>query len=303
MGQEKFSWLDQIAPKPAAPLPAPALIAPQPKPGEKKEKFSFLDEFAPGAAAAAVPGVLPPYPKKEPSYGIPYIIKETAKGAAADIGKVLTEVPKQPVQARFIAPPVTPATVAEFKPMATDVLEASQTIVRGVPAFAAGLAAQGITSLKAAWQKYLEKGPLGLTGMDILKSLGAPEAVEAGQEVMEQLGYEPKTAGGAELASAAMLPFELLDKGWEKVVNLATPDPALRQSFMFLGRAATFYLLPKATEYLKGVIKRGTRPDLVQLTKIINQEKTALPQDIQDGVSALNARLEEMVPTSARTPE
>jgi hypothetical protein len=84
MGQEKFSWLDQYAPKPAA--PAPALVAPMPAPGqeEKKGKFSFLDEFAPGAAPApAAP--LPPYPKKEPSYGLPYIIKETVKGAIEDI--------------------------------------------------------------------------------------------------------------------------------------------------------------------------------------------------------------------------
>ena len=84
MGQEKFSWLDQYAPQPAA--PAPALIAPQPgQEEEKKEKFSFLDEFAPAAAPAAAPGVLPPYPKKEPSYGLPYIIKETVKGAIGDI--------------------------------------------------------------------------------------------------------------------------------------------------------------------------------------------------------------------------
>ena len=299
MAQEKFSWLDQYAaPKP----PAPA-IAPVPQPGKKKEgEFSFLDEFAPGAAAAA-PGQIPPYPPKEPSYGLPYVLKETLKGAAADVGKVVTQYPKQPVQARFIAPKITPETVKEIPQMGKDLWEAAQVVVRGIPAFMASLAAQGIASIGEIYNAYLEKGPLGLTGIDVIKALGSEKAVAASEEVGSQIGYQPPTEAAAKVAAAVFLPLEALDSAWRKLVSLSTPDPELQQGLTYLGRVATLWLLPKANEYIKTTIRNQTPVDLGTLRALVNEEKGIIPPAVRGDFEAYNAKLEQMAKASARRPE
>jgi hypothetical protein len=159
----------------------------------------------------------------------------------------------QPMQARLIPPQIAPDTASQFPAMAKDVFEATQAIVRGVPAFLAGMGTQVVAGLGEAWKSYQEKGPLSFSGMDLIKALGAPKAVESGQEVSEQLSYQPPE-GGAKVAEAVMLPLTALDKGLQLLAKASTPDPQMQEALLFLGRAALLKGFPEATKYVKGKV-------------------------------------------------